>query len=143
MARLEKFHQAVVITTSLTIEQLKKAEAVCPGALTLVDSKTGNEVFKVMSGSTTSLTDKGLVLADNNPIIIVGTDANVSMEDLQIKYGLALMSLQHVERSVEDNLAFFFQQTDGIFYAQEPAAEVYPCPCDCACNCEEVEGGEE
>ena len=96
-----------------------------------------------MSGSTTSLTDKGLVLADNNPIIIVGTNANVSMEDLQIKYGLALMSLQHVERSVEDNLAFFFQQTDGIFYAQEPAAEVYPCPCDCACNCEEVEGGEE
>lgn len=114
-------YDTVTIVSSITMEELKKAQRFCPEALTLVKDKI--PVFKVTLGYESSIDTLGIVFADvtnsGECFATVGMDTmplkpEELKEIIRDDFGLTLVNLRAVEDQVHSALDQLSDTLDTI-----------------------------
>ena len=114
-------YDTVTIVSSITMEELKKAQRFCPEALTLVKDKI--PVFKVTSGYASSIDTLGIVFAEiTNSGECFATMGMETMplepeelkEIIRDEFGLTLVNLRKVEDQVHNALDELSDTLDTI-----------------------------
>ena len=119
-------YNTVTIVSSITMDELKKAQRFCPEALTLVKDKI--PVFKVTLGYASSIDTLGIVFAEvtnsGECFATMGMDTMPQKpeklkEIIRDEFGLALVKLREVEDQVHNALDELSDTLDTIDEAIE------------------------
>lgn len=110
--KIRVFEGTAVITTSLSMEVIQKAEAICPEALVMTELNSEDELvetFKLAcSGNGNSSISAYGILFNKEGKIRIQLPSNIASEDVKqyIKstYGAALVNLKEYEMFLEDNI---------------------------------------
>lgn len=105
MANLKAVHKAAIISTDLSVKDIKKLEAIEPDALTIVNDKD-EVIFQVATGKHESMSKYGIVFANDSRIsVLVDTDKALDQETLEETFGAILLQLSRVEAQAAEALA--------------------------------------
>ena len=114
-------YNTVTIVSSITMDDLKKAQRFCPEALTLFKDKT--PIFMVTSGYASSIDELGIVFAEvtnsGECFATMGMDTMPQdpeklKEIIREEFGLTLVNLRKVEDQVHSALAQLSDTLDTI-----------------------------
>ena len=112
MAKVKIMGNAMVVFSTLKLEDIKQAEKRRPEVLRIVDPETKDVVFAIGTGSVSSIGDEGVTFADASPdgfaqITMVIRDRE-DIEDLKgeiaDRLGTALVNLGKIEVSLPSAL---------------------------------------
>ena len=97
MANIKVMHKAAVISTDLTIKEIKKLEALNPDCLAIKDAE-GNVRFNIATSSKESISRFGIVF-NNDSRISVLIDANkINRDVVEELFGAVLLQLSEIEK---------------------------------------------
>ena len=105
MAKLKAIHKSVIITTELTVKQIKKLEAIEPDALTIVNDKD-EVIFAIGTGKQEVISKNGIVFTNDSSISVLAvSDKALDQEALEESFGAILLQLSRVEEQAQAALA--------------------------------------
>ena len=105
MAKVQVMHKAVMLSSDLTIEEIKKAEAIIPEALQIVD-RHDNVIFAVATGNCEGMSTYGVVFNKENKIsVLIDEQAALTADKVEEYFGSILLRLTRVEDQVKAHLA--------------------------------------
>ena len=97
MAKIKTVHKAAVISTDLSVKDIKKLEAINPDALCL-KKDNGETLFQVGIGSEESMSRYGIVFSGDSKIsVVVDTAEKLNRETVSEIFGATLLQLSRVE----------------------------------------------
>ena len=105
MANLKAVHKAAIISTDLSVKDIKKLEAIEPDALTIVNDKD-EVIFAIGTGSKESISKNGIVFDDDSRVsVLVDTKKPLDQETLEEAFGAILLQLSRVEAQAAEALS--------------------------------------
>ena len=97
MAHIKTVHKAAVISTDLSVKNIKKLEAINPDSLE-IKNDNGETLFKVATGSEESISKFGIVFANDSKIsVVVNTEERLDRETVSEIFGATLLQLSRIE----------------------------------------------
>lgn len=112
MAKLRKIGKAMVVTSALKEEEIKKVAKFAPTSLQLMEDKTVK--FRVMAGTSNSINNVGVCFSEKNADGYAQLTKMIDLdkkEDITEEYGVALANLNKVEEQVKHAL----EEVNGVF----------------------------
>jgi hypothetical protein len=124
MAKIKTVHKAAVISTDLSVKDIKKLEAINPDAL-CIKKDNDETLFKVGVGSQESMSRYGIVFAGDSKIsVVVDTEKKLDRETVSEIFGATLLQLSRVEEQANEALAAIGSDLDSLIEIEdeEPVA---------------------
>ena len=97
MANIKVMHKAAVISTDLTIKEIKKLEALNPDCLAIKDAE-GNVRFNIATSNNESISKYGIVFANDSRISVLIDAARVNRDVVEELFGAVLLQLSEIEK---------------------------------------------
>lgn len=105
-------NQIVMVTPGITVDELKRAEAVAPDSLTLKD-ENGGELFKVSLGAEPSISKYGMVVSEKRDIVIV-YDKPCKKEKIEEEYAVAILRAPLLIAQIKEAIKGSDKAMEGI-----------------------------
>lgn len=121
MAKIKTLHKAAVISTDLTIKEIKKVEALNPDCLTIKDAE-GSVKFSIGTGKTESISKYGIVFANDSKVSILIDAEKVNRDVIENQFGAILLQLSEVEKQVYTYLETVGTDLDDLIEISEDEA---------------------
>ena len=123
MAHIKTVHKAAVISTELSVKNIKKLEAINPDSLEIKNDK-GETLFKVASGSHESISKFGVVFAEDSKIsVLVDTEKKLDRETVSELFGAILLQLSRVEEQANAALESIGADLDTLIEIEDEGTE--------------------
>lgn len=113
MANIKVMHKAAVISTDLTIKEIKKLEALNPDCLAIKDAE-GNVRFNIATSNMESISKYGIVFANDSRISVLIDAAKVNREVVEELFGAVLLQLSEIEKKSFDYLEEISTDLDDL-----------------------------
>lgn len=114
MANLKTVHKAAVISTELSVKDIKKLEAIAPDALE-VKTESGDVLFKIATGNTESISKYGIVFTNDSKIsVLVDSDKKLDKDVVTEIFGTTLLQLSKVEAQANSALENIATNLDDL-----------------------------
>ena len=121
MAKIKTVHKAAVISTDLSVKNIKKLEAINPDALAIKNDK-GETLFQIATGSNESISKYGIVFANDSKLsVIVDTDKSLSRDLVAELFGATLLQLSRVEEQANAALESIGTDLDTLIEIEDEA----------------------
>lgn len=121
MAHIKTVHKAAVISTDLSVKNIKKLEAINPDALEIKNDK-GETLFQIATGSNESISKYGIVFANDSKLsVIVDTDKSLSRDLVAELFGATLLQLSRVEEQANAALESIGTDLDTLIEIEDEA----------------------
>ena len=121
MAHIKTVHKAAVISTDLSVKNIKKLEAINPDALAIKNDK-GETLFQIATGSNESISKYGIVFANDSKLsVIVDTDKSLSRDLVAELFGATLLQLSRVEEQANAALESIGTDLDTLIEIEDEA----------------------
>jgi hypothetical protein len=124
MAKIKTVHKAAVISTDLSVKDIKKLEAINPDAL-CIKKDNGETLFQVGVGATESMSRYGIVFSGDSKIsVVVDTAEKLDRETVSEIFGATLLQLSRVEEQANEALTAIGSDLDSLIEIEdeEPVA---------------------
>jgi hypothetical protein len=124
MAKIKTVHKAAVISTDLSVKDIKKLEAINPDAL-CIKKDNGETLFQVCVGATESMSRYGIVFSGDSKIsVVVDTAEKLDRETVSEIFGATLLQLSRVEEQANEALTAIGSDLDSLIEIEdeEPVA---------------------
>ena len=126
MAHIKTVHKAAVISTDLSVKNLKKLEAINPDALE-IKTKDGDVLFKVAVGNEESISKYGIVFTNDSKIsVLVDTTKKLDKDTVAEIFGATLLQLSRVEEQANAALESIGTDLDSLIEVEDEDAEELP-----------------
>ena len=128
MAKIKTVHKAAVISTDLSVKDIKKLEAINPDAL-CIKKDNGETLFQVGVGSVESMSRYGIVFSGDSKIsVVVDTAEKLDRETVSEIFGATLLQLSRVEEQANEALVAIGSDLDSLIEIEdeEPVVVVEP-----------------
>jgi len=123
MAHIKTAHKAAVISTDLSVKNIKKLEAINPDALEIKNEK-GDILFKVATGANESMSKYGVVFANDSKIsVVVNTKEKLDRETVSEIFGATLLQLSRVEEQANAALESIGADLDSLIEIEDEDVE--------------------
>lgn len=96
MANIKVMHKAAVISTDLTIKEIKKLEAINPDCLT-IKNDNGDVLFSIATSNRESISKYGIVFANDSKISVLIDAAKVNRDVVEELFGATVLQLSTIE----------------------------------------------
>ena len=96
MANIKVMHKAAVISTDLTIKEIKKLEAINPDCLT-IKNDNGDVLFSIATSNRESISRYGIVFANDSKISVLIDAARVNRDVVEELFGATVLQLSTIE----------------------------------------------
>lgn len=96
MANIKVMHKAAVISTDLTIKEIKKLEAINPDCLT-IKNDNGDVLFSIATSNRESISKYGIVFANDSKISVLIDAARVNRDVVEELFGATVLQLSTIE----------------------------------------------
>lgn len=103
MANIKVMHKAAVISTDLTVKEIKKLEALNPDCLAIKDAE-GNVMFNIATSTRESVSKYGIVFANDSKISVLIDAVKVDRDVIEELFGAVLLQLSEIEKKAFDYL---------------------------------------
>lgn len=103
MANIKVMHKAAVISTDLTVKEIKKLEALNPDCLAIKDAE-GNVMFNIATSTRESVSKYGIVFANDSKISVLVDAVKVDRDVIEELFGAVLLQLSEIEKKAFDYL---------------------------------------
>lgn len=103
MANIKVMHKAAVISTDLTIKEIKKLEAINPDCLT-IKNDNGDILFSIATSNRESISRYGIVFANDSKISVLIDAAKVNRDVVEELFGATVLQLSTIENQAIDAL---------------------------------------
>lgn len=103
MANIKVMHKAAVISTDLSIKEIKKLEALNPDCLAIKDAE-GNVIFNIATSNRESISKYGIVFANDSKISVLIEAPKVNKDVIEELFGAILLRLSKIETQAFDYL---------------------------------------
>jgi len=103
MANIKVMHKAAVISTDLTVKEIKKLEAIKPECLTIKDAE-GNIRFSIGTANHESISKYGIAFANDSKVSILIDAPKVNRDLVEELFGALLLQLSEIEQNAYDVL---------------------------------------
>lgn len=103
MANIKVMHKAAVISTDLTVKEIKKLEALNPDCLAIKDAN-GDVRFNIATGTMEAVSKYGIVFANDSKITVLIDAAKVNRDVIEELFGAILLQLSEIERNAIEYL---------------------------------------
>lgn len=103
MANIKVMHKAAVISTDLTVKEIKKLEALNPDCLAIKDAE-GNVMFNIATSTKECVSKYGIVFANDSKISVLVDAVKVDRDVIEDLFGAILLQLSEVEKKAFDYL---------------------------------------
>lgn len=121
MAHIKTVHKAAVISTDLSVKNIKKLEAINPDALA-IKNDNGETLFQIATGSNESISKYGIVFANDSKLsVIVDTDKSLSRDLVAELFGATLLQLSRVEEQANAALESIGTDLDTLIEIEDEA----------------------
>lgn len=124
MAKIKTVHKAAVISTDLSVKDIKKLEAINPDAL-CIKKDNGETLFQVGVGAEESMSRYGIVFSGDSKIsVVVDTAEKLDRETVSEIFGATLLQLSRVEEQANEALTAIGSDLDSLIEIEdeEPVA---------------------
>lgn len=119
MAKIKTVHKAAVISTDLSVKEIKRLEAINPDSLEIKNDK-GETLFKIATGQAESLSKYGIVFANDSKIsVAVDTNKALDRETVSEIFGAMLLQLSRVEEKATEALASIGSDLDSLIEIED------------------------
>ena len=126
MAHIKTVHKAAVISTELSVKNIKKLEAINPDALEIRTEK-GDVLFKVATGSVESISKYGIVFADDSKIsVLTNSDKALDRDTVAESFGAMLLQLSRVEEQANAALESIGADLDSLIEIEDEQPTAAP-----------------
>jgi hypothetical protein len=113
MAKIKICGDAAVLTSAVTVKDIKTLSKFKPNALKLIDPETKDELYAIGMGSTASLSKFGATFTGEDArgcatatiALPIGIENEKKKEYTKDSFGYALLSLQKVEAQIVEVMA--------------------------------------
>jgi GTPase SAR1 family protein len=123
MAHIKTVHKAAIISTDLSVKNIKKLEAINPDALEIKNDK-GETLFKVATGSEEFISKYGIVFANDSKIsVIVNTKEKLDRETVSEIFGATLLQLSRVEEQANAALESIGADLDSLIEIEDESTD--------------------
>lgn len=104
MAKIKVVHKAAILSTELSVKEIKRLEAISPDAL-CVKNEDGEVLFQVATGSVASISKYGICFSEDSKIsVLISSKGAVNKDTIEELFGAALLQLATVERQAAEVL---------------------------------------
>ena len=119
MAKIKTVHKAAVISTDLSVKDIKKLEAINPDAL-CIKKDNGETLFQVGVGSVESMSRYGIVFSGDSKIsVVVDTAEKLDRETVSEIFGATLLQLSRVEEQANEALVAIGSDLDSLIEIED------------------------
>lgn|SRR5574344_460366 len=123
MAHIKTVHKAAVISTDLSVKNIKKLEAINPDSLE-IKNDNGETLFKVATGSEESISKFGIVFANDSKIsVVVNTEERLDRETVSEIFGATLLQLSRVEEQANAALENIGADLDTLIEIEDEGTD--------------------
>lgn len=124
MAKIKTVHKAAVISTDLSVKDIKKLEAINPDAL-CIKKDNGETLFQVGVGSVESMSKYGIVFSGDSKIsVVVDTAEKLNRETVSEIFGATLLQLSRVEEQANEALVAIGSDLDSLIEIEDEESVV-------------------
>lgn len=103
MANIKVMHKAAVISTDLTVKEIKKLEALKPECLSIKDAE-GNVRFSICTANHESISRYGIAFANDSKVSILIDAPKVNRDIVEDLFGALLLQLSEIEQKAYEAL---------------------------------------
>lgn len=119
MAHIKTVHKAAVISTDLSVQNIKKLEAINPDALE-IKTERGDVLFKVATGTHESISKYGVVFANDSKIsVLVSSEEKLDRERVSEIFGSTILQLSRVEEQANAALTSISADLDSLITIED------------------------
>jgi hypothetical protein len=119
MAHIKTVHKAAVISTELSVKDIKKLEAINPDALEIRTEK-GDVLFRVATGKEDGISKYGIVFATDSKIsVLTNSDKALDRDAVAESFGAILLQLSRVEEQAKAALESIDSNLDDLIEIED------------------------
>jgi hypothetical protein len=119
MAHIKTVHKAAVISTELSVKDIKKLEAINPDALEIRTEK-GDVLFRVATGKEDGISKYGIVFATDSKIsVLTNSDKALDRDAVAESFGAILLQLSRVEEQAKAALESIGSNLDDLIEIED------------------------
>lgn len=118
MANIKVMHKAAVISTDLTVKEIKKLEALNPDCLAIKDAN-GDVIFNIGTASQESISKYGIVFSNDSKISVLIGAPRVNRDVVEELFGATLLRLSEIEQKAVEYLDSISVDLDDLITIDE------------------------
>lgn len=123
MAHIKTAHKAAIISTDLSVKDIKKLEAINPDSLEIKTDK-GETLFKVATGNNESISKFGVVFANDSKIsTLVDSAKALDRDTVSEIFGAIVLQLSRVEEQAKAALESIGTDLDNLIEIEDEGTE--------------------